>query len=250
MTPTAGTNIGPGSPGTGSACHGGTSGRPRPPRPAAMLATMFVTVLTRVVARLRVRVLAVIAVGVAVPVVLQLMGPVPSAFAHEELLGSAPSAGSVVAAPLPDISFTFTSRVTPQFVTVTLSVDGQPARQLQTRVDESTVTATPPTDVTSLQQWLVAYRVVSSDGHPVTGQIEFTVTPGATTTNSSASPPQATAGTSHPPGHDAGTRIDAGQSPVWAILGIGATVTILTIGGAIALVRSRRPAAETRSRSP
>ena len=112
----------------------------------------------------------------------------PDAAAHSDLTGSSPTADSSSRAPQ-EIRLTFSDDVEPSFAAVTLAVDEAEPTKLRSQVAGSLVRATTPANAAddTPQQWRVAYRVVSQDGHPITGSISFTVTPAAISTGPSAS---------------------------------------------------------------
>lgn len=93
----------------------------------------------------------------------------------------------------------FTDNVEPQFASVAVSVgDGEPG-PVPTRVsgDEVVADVTRAALAASAEEdpagWRVAYRVVSRDGHPVTGTVDFTVTaPAAPAEGASPGPSPAT----------------------------------------------------------
>ena len=135
------------------------------------------------------RLLGLLATAAALGVVGGLTAPVPEAAAHSDLTASNPAAGSRVPVPA-EIQLTFTGAVEPRFTTVTLAVDDAPAATLANQVSGATVTATPNrATVNATEQWRVAYRVVSQDGHPITGDFTFTVSGTATTTPVPVPPP-------------------------------------------------------------
>ena len=157
----------------------------------------------------------------------------PQAAAHSGLTGSDPAEGSRVTAP-EAITLVFADDVEPTFAQVTVAVDGAEPVTLDSRVTGAEVRATPPAGSAATQQWKVAYRVVSGDGHPITGTIGFTVTgtkPAASSTPTptptrSPSPavpatsPTPTTATASPtstgrPGFPPETDTHANTSPTW-----------------------------------
>lgn len=143
-------------------------------------------------ARPAVRLVAVVLAALTVTLVVAAVGPLPTATAHSELLSSSPSAGDRLTAPPEEIRLVFTEKVEDRFATVTVSVDGSAAQTLTSRVDGAIITATPPERVpAATQAWTVAYRIVSTDGHPVSGAIDFAVASAGSspTSSSSASSP-------------------------------------------------------------
>lgn len=127
-----------------------------------------------------------------------VMAEAPKAAAHSDLTASSPTAGSRGVLPK-SVVLTFSEDVEPSFARVTLAVDGAEPATLPTQVTGAEVSATPPTapEQTDAQQvWKVAYRVVSGDGHPITGTLTFTVEPVPSTqgTTTQGTTTQGTAG--------------------------------------------------------
>ncbi|MEJ7774182.1 MAG: copper resistance CopC family protein [Nocardioidaceae bacterium] len=147
--------------------------------------------------------------GTAVIVILVALVMVilatPPAVSHSLLLNTDPVDGAQVAGIPAEIRFTFNKDVEPQFASVTVSVDGRPAYEVGTRVDGSTVVAEiPPQPVEpgdDTELWEVAYRVVSGDGHPITGDISVTASPSIAeaTPDPDGQPSSGLGGSSAPP---------------------------------------------------
>jgi hypothetical protein len=79
-------------------------------------------------------------------------------------------------------------------------------------------------------QYHAAYRIISADGHPVTGEISFTLSSAGAGTVTGSAP---TGGTS--PGAETGS---SGGLNIWIWLGLGIAAILVVIAVAIAL---RRP---------
>ncbi len=169
------------------------------------------------------------------------------AWAHDELIGASPSANAQVDAVPSAITMTFSG--------VLIDQPGATQVVVTDAAGTSLTAGTPTLDGTRLTQQLagtasgpvtVIWRVVSSDGHPVSGQYTFTVagaasdaTPGATSTPATPATPGATASPSAavPISADAGV-----PAFVWALLGI---VALAALGGLVAvLVRRARATPE------
>ncbi|MFC4059678.1 copper resistance protein CopC [Planomonospora corallina] len=95
------------------------------------------------------------------------------ALAHDALKSSDPAEGAKVES-LEQVKLTFTARVRFPNVVV-LSADGTPYHEGKPAADGPVVTqqvkdGLPP------GKYVIAYRVVSSDGHPIAGEIPFTLT--------------------------------------------------------------------------
>lgn len=115
--------------------------------------------------------------GVAMMVVLPLAGLAPTAAAHTGLLSTNPAADARLTTPPQQLRLTFSDEVTPQFADVALSVDGGSSHALDSEVTGAVVTAKASSTAGGAGSavWKVAYRVVSSDGHPISGNFTFTV---------------------------------------------------------------------------
>ena len=164
------------------------------------------------------------------------------ASAHATLVSSDPAAGTVLTSAPAQVSLVFSDELNPALVTVTLTGSDGAQREL----------AAPQVDGTTLTQPLpavsgdavVAYRIVSADGHPVQGTVDFTVdvpaaaatTPGASTTTPTTAASTTPAPTTTPAPSSAVTAATAPASqqssgvPVWVFLAVGAVV-VATVGG-------------------
>lgn len=103
------------------------------------------------------------------------------ASAHAALVGSDPADGSTLSAAPPSITFTFNENVAePAYVAIAAPDGSQVAISDIDAVDD-TVTATVA-DVDQRGTYSASYRVVSADGHPVTGTLTYDVTVGRSVT--------------------------------------------------------------------
>ena len=102
--------------------------------------------------------------------------PAPAS-AHTDLIDSTPSAGAGLDKPPTRMGLTFSEDVDPRYATLILTVADADPVSLKVSVNEATVTAAPPADAIGSGTWTLAYRVVSADGHPVTGALSFAVAP-------------------------------------------------------------------------
>lgn len=116
----------------------------------------------------------VIGLGALAPAGAHAVSGVP---AHAELRSVTPASGATLAAPPVELVLVFNEDINPAFVQVTLTRAGAPVALADTSVSRGTVTAPVPAgpDV-GAGSYRIAYRVVSTDGHPVSGSSEFTVT--------------------------------------------------------------------------
>jgi copper transport protein len=102
-----------------------------------------------------------------------------SAFAHAALLKTDPSASAILSAAPTHVVLTYSEAVEPRFAIVSVTnaansqeTDGPPARSA-TNPDELDV----PLQRVSEGWYLVFWRVISADGHPVRGAFTFAVGP-------------------------------------------------------------------------
>lgn len=124
-----------------------------------------------------------------------LLGYAAPAQAHSALVSSDPAASSRVAAPPAQLTLAFTDPVNAKFVTIRLAAGTAPAVDLTSTTDGKQVTAQVPSGQPVSgqdQSWTVTYRVVSADGHPISGSYIFTVAAAAAPTTTASSPATAT----------------------------------------------------------
>lgn len=115
-------------------------------------------------------------------------GAAPPAAAHTGLISSSPTDRATLTAAPREVRLVFGDRIAAQFSAVTLTVgDGRP-QVLSARTDGPEVTAAidPVAPADRRQDWTLDYRVVSGDGHPISGSVTFSVL---------ASPPRPAAAT-------------------------------------------------------
>ena len=98
---------------------------------------------------------------------------VPAAFAHSQLLSSDPADGATLATT-DRVVLTFNEAVNPDFVQVVMSGPGGDLPLVGPTVDGAVVTQ--PVTPESSGEHTLTYRVVSADGHPISGRIAFTLT--------------------------------------------------------------------------
>lgn len=124
------------------------------------------------------RALRALTVALAAGAFLTLASAQP-AVAHDELLGSTPEPGQVLDAAPEAVELTFSNNVI-EVGTVIEVVDhhDEAVETGETVVLGPEVSATLPADLSGDYQ--VRWRVVSSDGHPIEGTIDFGVGAGAT----------------------------------------------------------------------
>jgi copper resistance protein C len=169
------------------------------------------------------------------------LGAIPAS-AHTALESSDPKADAEVAPPT-EITLTYTETVRLPRVVLT-GPDG--ARQGLGTPTASGDTVTQPLNGTLANgTYTVGWRVVSADGHPVTGTYKFTVKGSPGSTGASApvgdaaqapSGPAPSTSASSAPTDPASTSPAAsqstdGSSSGWLWIGLGALVVVLAVGG-------------------
>lgn len=177
---------------------------------------------------------------------------------HSDLADSSPAQGAKLDDPPANIDLRFNEDISAQFAQVSLARDGGQPQQLQIRVRGPLLTASVPRATGALpggrMPWTVAYRVVSADGHPITGTLEFTA-PAAAPSSPTAEPtPPAPSGAAPPakteqarplPQTQAtearnGAGEESGTSPWLVVLGILLALALLAMTGAGFLATRRR----------
>ena len=144
-------------------------------------------------ARFRLRAAVVLAV-----VVTALLAGAAPAFAHTRLLSSDPTDGASLPTPPEQVALTFNENMQPAFSTLTVvGPDG-------TAYQSGPVTASGGTVSTAVLplgpagRYEIGYRVVSDDGHPVSGSVAFTLTTPGPAASSGVPVPPATSAVAPP----------------------------------------------------
>ncbi|WHT19563.1 copper resistance protein CopC [Crossiella sp. CA-258035] len=160
-----------------------------------------------------------------------LLGSAAPAFAHNVLSDSNPKAKSEVEAGPAEVMLKFDQEVQDGFNTVTVTgPNGTRWEGGTPKVNGAVVTA-PLLPLGPAGEYTIGYRILSADGHPVTGAVPFTLTKagnGTPTTNTLS--PSAEGSTNAQAEDSSGT-------PVWLWI-IGAAV-LLIAGVAVALVLAK-----------
>lgn len=125
---------------------------------------------------------SVIAGLAAVAALLFVVGTAP-AHGHTDLAGSSPAAGARLGKTPSELELRFTENISREFAHVSLTRGEQPPERLQVSASGPVLIAGVPPPragtVSGRVAWTVSYRVVSADGHPITGTLEFTAPTGA-----------------------------------------------------------------------
>ncbi|MEV5710196.1 copper resistance protein CopC [Actinoallomurus sp. NPDC052274] len=169
----------------------------------------------------------------------------PPASAHTTLVAAQPAKGAKVSSPA-QIKLTYAEPVRFPGVVVLDAKGGHhesgKAHAAGATVTEQVAGVLPPGVYT------VGWRVVSEDGHPVTGDYKFTVVGGASSAPASAGPTPAPSGSTDDGAAPAA--VTASSTPAarksastsgasWLWVGLGAVLVVAAVGGA-ELTRRRR----------
>lgn len=188
-------------------------------------------------------------------VLLVVAGLVPAraADAHTALSGSAPSAGATVPATTDRMVLSFTDEVRVDFARVQVTGPDGASAGGGAVSGSGTDVVQPLRAPLAPGQWTAAYRVLSPDGHPISGTITFTVapapttatpapttaTPGAPAAGPSPTAAKAAASPSSAPLADAEPAADSGSATVPVALGALVLVAAAGAGAVVARRRSR-----------
>ncbi|MEU8272933.1 copper resistance CopC family protein [Microbispora bryophytorum] len=199
----------------------------------------------------------------AVPLLalLSVMLVATPARAHDVLVASDPKDGAVLGAMPASVTLTFDQAVRRDFARLAVTgPDGAHYEQGEITVDGGKVSIGVRTG-TPAGAYAIGYRIVSNDGHPVTGAVRFTVTgggaaagavatPTATPAPGAANPGTAIPGTAIPGASTTGvgTTGQGGGSWVWGLLAV--TAALLALCARVLVRHDRRLREGTPPASP
>lgn len=167
-----------------------------------------------------------------------------SATAHSALIDSTPETDSTLETLPERIELTFNEPLSDISPAIIVRQGEETVAELEPQIDGPVASAESPTDLPP-GDYDVVWRVVSADGHPVSGTIPFTLSgdasapaetapdPGAETTEETAPEPTST----DEAVADDDTEPAAARSTPWLILG---AVAILAIAALVLLLLRRR----------
>ncbi|HAS32703.1 MAG TPA: hypothetical protein DCS84_10440 [Microbacterium sp.] len=171
-----------------------------------------------------------------------LLATAAPAAAHDEIVSSFPEAGSTVSVVPEEISLTFSGEILTDVSAVIIEVvapDGQNIASRDPVIDATTVTQAVTPGQAGV--YTVRWRVVSSDGHPISNEYQYTVeaitvptsdpTPEATEEQTPAPPPTSTGN----PGHGE----PSGGGELLPILAVASGVIVLGGGLVVMLMVAR-----------
>ncbi|MEU8001454.1 copper resistance CopC family protein [Catellatospora sp. NPDC049111] len=165
-----------------------------------------------------------------VATVALLLSPSP-ARAHDNPAVAVPAHGSVITSAPKQITLTFVEALKKSYVTVAVSGPGGDTFQNALPVVDDRV-ITQAVKPMTLGDYFVVYQVIASDGHPITGRVQFTI----------AKPGQVVPATAAPTSSAQAGAADDGPAPWWP-WGVAAVVGVAL--AAFVLTRARRRSAST-----
>jgi len=179
-----------------------------------------------------------------------LVGPAPLALAHADLVLSTPEDGARLATVPDEVELAFSEDLIPESVVVSVEDSvGLVVRVLELEVAGADVIVAWPPGLTG-PDYAVNYRVVSQDGHPVSGSLTFAVdTPSAPTSPSATSPSDASSVVAAPTDSEATTTDEASNATAIAAIAAGLGVGI-AVGFLYLMSRRRGRASESPSTEP
>jgi copper resistance protein C len=197
-------------------------------------------------------------IAAATALVAVLTAALP-AFAHTSLVGSDPADGASLSSAPAAVTLRFDGPIQPDFTeVVVLDAAGMRYAQGEPQVNDGTVIQQLSPLSTGVFQ--IFYRVVATDGHPVTGTLSFSVvsvsasaSPQAPTEAATAMPPTTAVLSPTPvlplPAERATS--EAGVSVPWALVSTGIVLLLALSTGLLALrIRSAKQADNGGARQP
>jgi methionine-rich copper-binding protein CopC len=166
----------------------------------------------------------------------------PQAAAHTELDTRSPGANATLAGLPPRVTLTFSDAMTQKYAKVAVTApDGKSAMTGEPQVVGKTVTLALNTD-SPAGRYTVGYRVVSADGHPVSGSYAFTFK----ATDSPGPSPRETESASALARKPEADKVSEEPSGLGATMLIGAGVLAVAVAAAGGFVARRRRAGHGR----
>lgn len=177
----------------------------------------------------------------------------PNASAHSQLVSTSPADGSVLTEAPQRVTFTFSEDLLPGVDTIAVSDEN--GRVLSTATVEpqgESISADWPADA-SEGVFQAAYRIVSGDGHPVTGaivvQIETSGSAAASEGGTVAAPTATSPPTADPAGDPAAAAGEAQprheKSGAWFVAALTASLVLALVGFLVWNARRRRSRSAT-----
>jgi len=177
---------------------------------------------------------------------LAVLVPGAPAQAHDRLIESDPESGATLEEAPSEITLTYSGEVERLGGSVELQDSEGRAMDVGTPKGEGTTVTTPISEDLAPGDYEVSWRIVSSDGHPISGTVDFTVeegaSPSSTTSTQTSSAPEtsetSTSGEDAEASDETATEEESGTSWTLVLLGVAAVAVVL--GAIVGFLRSRR----------
>ncbi|MBO4161289.1 copper resistance CopC family protein [Micromonospora antibiotica] len=167
-------------------------------------------------------------------VVVVLLVPAGPAWAHNTLRSAAPAQESTLSSAPTEIVLEFVERLDPTFTTIVLTDAAKRKVPTGDPVVGGAKGSVQVTEALPNGSYTVAYRVVSTDGHPVQGSYPFTVAD----PNSSAAP--IVGPTTDAPSAAASVQDDDGPGAGVLVAGGATAIVVAVVGGLFLRRRANR----------
>jgi copper resistance protein C len=115
-----------------------------------------------------------LAAATAAGILAVLVAPAAPVWAHSALLSTSPAEGAVLTAPIGEVALTFNEVVKQRFSTIVVNGPNDGAYSNGSLQVIDTVAHQPVWPLHS-GAYRVAWRIISADGHPVSGEFSFQV---------------------------------------------------------------------------
>ncbi|MBS1898554.1 MULTISPECIES: copper resistance protein CopC [unclassified Microbacterium] len=183
--------------------------------------------------------LAALAAAIGIGAVLAT-GTATAASAHDTLDGTDPAQGSTVTS-LSAVSLTFSADPLGTDGATVIQLIGPDKKYYETACpDLNGPVVSSPVALGAAGTYEVLWRVVSSDGHPISGSYTFDYAPGGSATPAAAGSAKPVCGPAASEPSESPAAEASADAGLWIGLGIGAVVLIGVGVGAWALARGRR----------
>ena len=158
------------------------------------------------------------------------------AWAHSDLVSVTPSDGATLATAPTAVTLVFNEDVQADFTAVVVEGPGGSGVAGEPTSSGPTVTQALRDDLDP-GDYTIRYKVVSADGHPISGTSTFTIDAAATTSNPTPTAPSPVPASTTATATAAGSEQRAGTA-VWVVVGLAALLVVI---GAAAKNARRRP---------
>lgn len=171
------------------------------------------------------------------------------AWAHDELLSSSPAADDVLSSPPADVRLTFSEELQASSTMAALTRDGGQAVEAPPFVVQEATIIQPFPAAAPSGRYTLAYRVASTDGHPIQGSVSFDLQVVPATADATTAAPSPPSPAATPAVSDAANVHEDESSAHRDIVVVLAIVGGLLLCAIIWLVSARRAARREAGRS-